>query len=74
MKNFHLKEHPTPIGRGWERSNDCIRAVRFSRPALPDLNNDDKQYVQQPQHSDSDNDENDNATEYDSNSGLSDED
>ena len=38
------------------------------------VNNDDKHYVQQTQHSDSDNDENDNATEYDSDSGLSDED
>ena len=37
MKNFHLKEHPTPIGRGWELVNGSIRAVRFSKPALPNL-------------------------------------
>ena len=35
MKNFHLKEHPTPIGRGWELINGSIRAIRFSKPALP---------------------------------------
>ena len=37
MKNFHLKEHPTPIGRGWELVNGSIRAVRYSKPALPNL-------------------------------------
>ena len=73
MKNFHLKEHPTPIGRGWECSNDTIRAIRISRPALPDPNNDNQHYVQQPHDSDTDIEESDNDTEFDSSSGSSDE-
>ena len=73
MKNFHLKEHPRPVGRGWECSNDTIRAIRISRPALPDPNNDNQHYVQQPHDSDTDIEESDNDTEFDSSSGSSDE-
>ena len=46
MKYFHLKEHPTPIGRGWQLINSSIRAVRFSKPALP---NEATQHPVQPQ-------------------------
>ena len=68
MKNFHLKEHPTPIGRGWENANGSIRAVRFSRPALPSY---DTQCTTQ-QQLDSDNEESDTDTECDSESDSSD--
>ena len=45
LKHPSLREHPSPVGKGWEVINSIIRPVRYTKPALPDyidrLNNDD---------------------------------
>ena len=30
-----LKDHPSPMGRGWELASGCCRPVRHTHPALP---------------------------------------
>ena len=35
QKNFHLKEHPSPLLHGWCLENDLCLPIRHSKPALP---------------------------------------
>ena len=35
LKHPSLREHPSPIGKGWEFINNKIRPVRYTKPALP---------------------------------------
>ena len=34
-KNFHLKEHPSPLLHSWCLENDLCLPIRHSKPALP---------------------------------------
>ena len=35
QRHPELKQHPSPIGHGWELVNGCCKPVRFTKPALP---------------------------------------
>ena len=41
--NFKMKDHPSPLGHGWQLQNGLCRPVRHSCPALPDISFDDIQ-------------------------------
>ena len=32
---FHLQDHPSPLGHGWDIVNGKCRPVRYTLPALP---------------------------------------
>ena len=34
-KHFQLKDHPEPIGHGWDLINGKCRPIRYTSPALP---------------------------------------
>ena len=36
LRNPSLKDHPSPLGKGWELVNGLCRPVRHHTPALPD--------------------------------------
>ena len=36
MHNSSLKDHPSPVGNGWELRNGICRPARYSKPTLPD--------------------------------------
>ncbi|MCG8430912.1 MAG: hypothetical protein MJA29_07055 [Candidatus Omnitrophica bacterium] len=36
QRNYSLKEHPSPIGQGWEVINGKLKPVRYNDTALPD--------------------------------------
>ena len=59
LKNFELREHPSPIMNGWKEENGKCRAVRHTRGPLPereDYANDTTDNDTFSLHSDSDSD------------------
>ena len=65
LQNFDHKEHPSPIGNGWNLENGKCRAVRYRHRPLPkcyyETDNDVESLSNESEDSDIDND-----TEYDS--------
>ena len=50
LKNFELREHPSPIMNGWKLENGKCRVVRYTRGPLPECDN----YFRDTSSSDSD--------------------
>ena len=78
LRNPSLRDHPSPVGNGWELVNGICRPVRYSKPARLnylraydscrnddelDANNNDSHYGLDPVCHDDDDDDNDD--EYD---------
>ena len=59
--NYHLMEHPSPIGHGWDIINGKCRPVRHSCPALPP--NFDQLYHQNEYDSESCSDESESSSD-----------
>ena len=86
LRNPSLRDHPSPIDKGWELINRICRPVRYSKPPLPDhLSVNDPDHISEHDSDgnsrneqdsrndgDSDDDEYDSDSETDSESGNSD--
>ena len=60
QKNFHLKEHPSPLLHGWHLEDGLCLPTRYSLPALPTA-----MPEQEPENSSIESDSDDSDTDED---------
>ena len=66
MRNPELRDHPTPVGRGWVIENGVCRPHRYSKPALPELLHEINQNTENETDMDTTGDNNDDTENSDS--------